>query len=98
MSEMRLARGSVVVTTQPKPYHHLRRCYAPCAPPEPAREEPSPAQKEVNPAQGLEYSVEDTPKSSGGLGMIDMSGVRGDDEPDEEADSLRDGDPSGLLC
>ena len=56
--------------------------------PEPPQEEQPPAQKEtVNPAQDLEYSVEDAPKSSGGLGMIDMSGVRGDDDPDDEADS-----------
>ncbi len=59
----------------------------PPPPPEPVREEQPPAQKEIDPAQDLEYSVEDTPKSSGGLGMIDMSGVRGDDEPDEDADS-----------
>ena len=56
--------------------------------PEPPRKEPPPAQKKtVNPAQDLEYTVEDTPKSSGGLGMIDMSGVRGDDDTDDEADS-----------
>ena len=56
--------------------------------PEPPQAEQPPAQKEtVNPAQDLEYSVENTPKSSGGLGMIDMSGVRGDDDPDDEADS-----------
>ncbi len=40
-----------------------------------------PGQKEVNPAQDWKYSVEDAPKPSGGLGMIDISGVRGDDEP-----------------
>lgn len=40
-----------------------------------------PAQKEVNPAQDWKYSIEDAPKPSGGLGMIDISGVRGDDEP-----------------
>ena len=55
--------------------------------PEPVREERPPAQETVNPAQNLEYTVEDTPKPSGSLGMIDMSGVRGDDEPDEETDS-----------
>ena len=59
----------------------------PPPPPEPVREEPPPAQETVNPAQDLEYSVEGTPKSSGGLGMIDMSGVRGDDDTDEESDS-----------
>lgn len=57
--------------------------------PEPQPEPQSATQKEaVNPAQDLEYTVEDTQKPSGGLGMIDMSGVRGDDESDEEADSL----------
>lgn len=56
----------------------------PASPPEPVREEQPPAQEEVNPAQDLEYSVEDTPKPSGGLGMIDMSGVRGDDDADED--------------
>ena len=35
---------------------------------------------------GLEYTAEDTPKSSG-LEMIDMSGVRGYDDTDEELDS-----------
>ena len=59
----------------------------PPPPPEPVQKEPPPAQEPVNPAQDLEYNVEDTPKPSGGLGMIDMSGVRGDDDADEEADS-----------
>ena len=60
---------------------------SPPPPPEPVREERPPAQETVNPAQDLEYTVEDTPKPKGGLGMIDMSGVRGDDDTDEEADS-----------
>ena len=59
----------------------------PPPPPESVREEPPPAQETVNPTQDLEYSVEDTSKPSGSLGMIDMSGVRGDDDTDEEMDS-----------
>jgi len=59
----------------------------PPPPPEPAQEEQPLAQETVNPAQDLEYSVEDASKPSGSLGMIDMSGVRGDDDADEEADS-----------
>ena len=59
----------------------------PAPQPEPAHEEQPPGQETVNPAQDLEYSVEDTPKPSGGLGMIDMSDVRGDDDADEELDS-----------
>ena len=56
--------------------------------PEPPQVEQPPAQKEtVNPAQDLEYSVENPPKSGGGIGLIDMSGVRGDDDTDDEADS-----------
>ena len=44
--------------------------------------------EEVNPAQDLEYSVEDIkPKTTGGIGLIDLGDVVGDDEPDEEADS-----------
>ena len=41
---------------------------APTPPLEPVWEEQPPAQKKINPAQDLEYSVEDMPKSSGGLG------------------------------
>ena len=52
--------------------------------PEPTQEEQPPAQETVNPAQDLEYTVEDTPKPGGSLGMIDMSGVRGDDDTDED--------------
>ena len=55
--------------------------------PESAHEGQPPTQETVNSAQNLEYTVEDIPKPSGGLGMIDMSGVRGDDESDEKMDS-----------
>ena len=57
-------------------------------PPEPAPKEPPPAKEEVNPAQDLEYSVEDTKQeTAGGIGLIDLGDVVGDDEPNEEADS-----------
>ena len=57
-------------------------------PPEPAPKEPPPAKVEVNPAQDLEYSVEDAKQeTAGGIGLIDLGDVVGDDEPDEEADS-----------
>ena len=57
-------------------------------PPEPTPKEPPPAKEEVNPAQDLEYSVEDTKQeTAGGIGLIDLGDVVGDDEPNEEADS-----------
>ena len=55
--------------------------------PEPTQEEQPPTQETVNPAQDLEYTIENTPKPKGGLGIIDMSGVRGDDDTDEVMDS-----------
>ncbi len=53
-----------------------------------APKEQPPAKEEVNPAQDLEYNIEDTKREpAGGIGLIDMGDVVGDDEPDEEADS-----------
>ena len=57
-------------------------------PPEPAPKEPPPPKEKVNPAQDLEYNIEDTKQeTAGGIGLIDLGDVVGDDEPDEEADS-----------
>ncbi len=53
-----------------------------------APKEQPPAKEEVNPAQDLEYNIEDTKKeTAGGIGLIDLGDVVGDDEPNEEADS-----------
>ena len=53
-----------------------------------APKEPPPAKEVVNPAQDLEYNIEDTKQeTAGGIGLIDLGDVVGDDEPDEEADS-----------
>ena len=42
----------------------------------------------VNPAQDLEYNIEDTKQeTAGGIGLIDLGDVVGDDESNEEADS-----------
>ena len=47
-----------------------------------------PPKDEVNAAQDLEYNIEDTKQeTAGGIGLIDLGDVVGDDEPDEEADS-----------
>ena len=57
-------------------------------PMEPVPKKPPPAKEVVNPAQDLEYSVEDTKQeTAGGIGLIDLGDVVGDDEPEEEADS-----------
>ena len=61
---------------------------APVPEPEPPKPQPQPkpsAQKEVvHPAQDLEYTIDDIAKA-GGLGILDPSAVRGDD--DEEMNS-----------
>ena len=57
-------------------------------PVESVTKEKPPAKAEVNPAQDLEYSIKDTKQeTAGGIGLIDMGDVVGDDEPDEEAGS-----------
>ena len=57
-------------------------------PMEPVPKKPPPAKEVVNPAQDLEYNIEDTKQeTAGGIGLIDLGDVVGDDEPDEEADS-----------
>ena len=57
-------------------------------PAEPVSKEPPPAKEVVNPAQDLEYNIEDAKQeTAGGIGLIDLGDVVGDDEPDEEADS-----------
>ena len=57
-------------------------------PAERAPKEQLPPKEKVNPAQDLEYNIEDTKQeTAGGIGLIDLGDVVGDDEPDEEADS-----------
>ena len=57
-------------------------------PAERAPKEQLPPKEKVTPAQDLEYNMEDTkPETAGGIGLIDLGDVVGDDEPDEEADS-----------
>ena len=58
---------------------------APVPDPEPVQErQPSAAGKEINPAQDLEYKIEAGTENSNGLGMRELTEVRGDDDPDEE--------------
>ena len=53
--------------------------------PKPAQEQPSPqAKKKINPAQDLEYQIEAGAGDNSGLGMRELTEVRGDDDPDEE--------------
>ena len=57
-------------------------------PAERAPKEQLPPKEKVNPAQDLEYNIEDTKQeTAGGIGLIDLGDVVGDDEPNEEADS-----------
>lgn len=57
-------------------------------PPEPVRDEPPPVQETVNPAQDLEYTIKDTPKPSGSVGMMNSMKKR---------TARWDGNPGGPL-
>ena len=57
----------------------------PAPDPEPVQEKPPPQDREeINPAEDLEYKIEADAGSTSGLGMRELTEVRGDDDADEE--------------